>query len=88
MKATLQQVADILDDRPKKLDAEQVGYEAAPEGSEFRCASCLRYYRRAVDNFATCEIFRDEETDENGVNPAYRCRFWTSDGDQHPLLEN
>ena len=88
MKATLQQVADILDDRPKKLTAEQVEYGPAPEGSAMRCGSCHHMYRRATDSFATCELFRSAETDEEGVDQSYRCRFYSPDGLQLPLLEN
>ena len=84
---TRQDVKKIIEDRPWKFSAEDVGYTAAPEGSVMRCASCLRYFRRAIDGHATCEIFRSEEVDEHGVDPAYRCSFFTVDGDIFPLLE-
>lgn len=76
---------EVIADRPKKLNAQQVGYERAPNGSAFRCSGCLHYFRRAIDNFAVCEIFRDDETDRNGVQPDWRCRFWTVDLDVYPL---
>lgn len=83
----LAEMLELYDERPKKFSAEQVGYEVAPEGSAMRCASCLHYYRRATDGFAVCEIFRSEETDEDGVKPDWRCKFWSSDPGQVPLLE-
>lgn len=83
----LQQYLQVIEDRPYKLTAEQVQYGPAPEGSVFRCAGCLHYFRRAIDGFAVCEVFRDKETDENGVRPDFRCAFWSVDGDVHPLLE-
>ena len=84
---TLSRYLKVIDDRPYKLNAEQVGYGPAPEGSVLRCNSCVHYFRRAIDGFAVCEIFRDKETDENGVRPDFRCAFWTVDSDVHPLLE-
>lgn len=84
---SLEKYFDVLDDRPYKFTAKQVGYKAAPEGSQMRCASCLHFFRRAIDDFAVCEIFRDEETDSDGVKPHWRCAFWTVDGQVHPLLE-
>ena len=84
---TLEDYREILDDRPVKFTAEEVGYQPAPEGSAMRCASCLHFYRRAIDGFSVCEIFRDEQTDRDGVLPDWRCRFWTVDSEVHPLLE-
>ena len=84
---TLEKYFDVLDDRPYKFTAKQVGYMPAPEGSQMRCASCLHFFRRAIDDFAVCEIFRSDESDEKGVQPHWRCGFWTVDGDVHPLLE-
>lgn len=84
---SLEKYFDVLDDRPYKFTAKQVGYKEAPEGSQMRCASCLHFFRRAIDDFSVCEIFRDEETDADGVKPHWRCGFWTVDGQVHPLLE-
>jgi len=84
--AELNDYIKILEDRPKKMNAEEVEYEPAVEGSFFRCASCLHYFGRRIDGFTTCEIFRDEQTDREGVRPDFRCKFWTSDGTVHPFL--
>lgn len=84
---SLEQVEDLIAERPRKFSAEDVRYEKAPEGSAIRCASCLKYFKRAVDNFGTCEIFRDEEADRDGVLPDWRCAFWSADGNVYPLVE-
>lgn len=80
MTATKDDYLKLLDDRPVKFDAQQVGYEAAPEGSQMRCAACRHYYHRAIDGFAVCEVFRSDETDQEGVKPDWRCMFWNVDG--------
>ena len=80
------EVERLLDDRPAKFNGDEVGYEAAPEGSAIRCASCHHLYRRATDGFGVCELFRDEQTDQEGINPGFRCAFWSSDGAVRPLL--
>jgi len=84
---TLSDYLELLDDRPKKFSATEVGYEPAPEGSELRCAGCRHYFRRATDGFTTCEIFRSPETDREGVLPDWRCRFFNVDGSVFHLLE-
>jgi hypothetical protein len=84
---SLENVRDILHDRPEKFTAEEVGYRAAPAGSAMRCGSCHHMFRRATDSFAVCEIFRDEETDALGIDPAFRCMFWSADGTVRPLAE-
>jgi len=84
---TLLQVQELLDDRPRKFNAEEVEYGPAPEGSVFRCAACIHLFTRRIDGFNTCEIFRDPEVDANGVRPDFRCAFWSSDSDVRPLLE-
>ena len=84
--ADLAEYRKLLEDRPEKFKADDVEYEPAPAGSVLRCASCIHFFARRVDNFTTCEIFRDPETDANGVRPDFRCKFYTSDGDVHPLL--
>ncbi len=83
--ATPADYQNILDDRPEKFDEEQVGYGPAPEGSAMRCAACLHYFRRAIDGFAVCEIFRSEKADAEGVLPDWRCVFYTINGTVHPL---
>jgi hypothetical protein len=84
---SLKQYLDIIEERPYKFNAEQVEYGPAPEGSVMRCNSCIHYFRRSIDGFATCEIFRDAEVDANGVRPDFRCAFWTVDAAVHPLIE-
>lgn len=84
---TIEKVEDVLEDRPYKLSAKDVGYQAAPEGSAMRCGSCHHMYRRTTDGFSVCEIFRDIETDANGIDPAFRCLFWSADGTVRPLTE-
>lgn len=86
--ATLEEMLELYEERPRKLSTEQVGYEAAPEGSALRCSACRRFYLRAIDNFGTCEILRSDVTDEEGVRPDFRCRFWTCDGTVYPLYED
>ena len=76
---------DIMDDRPEKFNGEQVGYRKAPRGSEQRCENCFHFYKRVIDTRTVCEIFRNEEVDEKGVDPKYLCDWWTSDGTDHPL---
>ena len=85
--ADLSDYLKVLEDRPWKMNAEDVEYGPAPEGSYMRCANCIHYFGRRIDGFTTCEIFRDLETDTNGVRPDFRCKFYTIDGDVHPLLE-
>lgn len=87
MLASWKKVADTLDDRPKKLSAEEVGYQPAPEGSAMRCGACHHFYRRATDSFSVCELFRSEETDKDGVDPSYRCHFYSTDGMVYPFTE-
>jgi len=77
---------EIMLDRPKKLNEDDVEFEPAPEGSAMRCGSCINYYRRATDGRAVCQIFRSSEVDDHGVPPDWRCRFWTVTGDVFPLL--
>jgi hypothetical protein len=75
----------LMQSRPVKFDAEEVSYREA-EGEE-KCQNCQHFFERVIDKFHTCEIFRDEETDKNGVSPNFRCDFFTSNGTDFPLLE-
>lgn len=84
---SLEQYDQLVADRPIKYSPEEVGYQAAPEGSAIRCAGCFHFYQRATDHFGVCEIMRSEETDTEGVRPDWRCQFQTVDGEVHPLLE-
>lgn len=80
-------VDELMLERPQKFTGAEVGYRPAPEGSAMRCGGCWHMYRRATDGFSVCEIFRDNEVDEHGIDPAYRCSFFTVDGDVYPLAE-
>ena len=84
-KVTKAKYDDLMADRPRKFDADQVGYRKAPRGSEQRCENCMHFYTRKVDGLTTCEIFRNDDTDEAGVNPKYLCDWWSRDGTDHPL---
>lgn len=75
----------LLENRPFKFSAEEVNYRDA-EGEE-RCENCVHFYTRKVDGFNVCEIFRDDETDEKGIDTVYACDFHTADGKTFPLLE-
>lgn len=86
MIVTKQQYDDLLKDRPVKFTPEEVGYTDAGD-SAMRCSTCRHYYLRQIDQFAVCEILRSDEIDDEGINPGWRCRFWTIDGERLPLLE-
>jgi hypothetical protein len=32
-----------------------------------------------------CELVGSEEIDEEGIDPQWRCEWWSSDGDSYPL---
>lgn len=85
---TMKRYLEVMSDRPEKLSADDVEYGPAPEGSAMRCSACLHYFRRAIDGFTTCELFRNRETDANGVRPDFRCGFYTLDGQVFPLQED
>ncbi len=76
----------LLEERPRKFDAEQVGYERSTNDEE-KCANCVHLYSRVVDKFHTCELFRNAETDRVGVMPNWKCSFFTRDGETFPLLD-
>ncbi len=84
---TLSEYLELLNDRPVKFTESDVNYLPAPEGSELRCAGCRHYFRRAIDGFTTCEIFRSERTDREGVLPDWRCSFFNVDGSVFHLLD-
>jgi len=75
----------LVHERPVKFNAREVAYKEAAD-IKHRCGRCMHYYERSIDAFAVCEIFRDDETDENGINPRYACKFFTRDGVDFPLL--
>ncbi|SRR5229473_784690 len=84
---TIEERNALYAERPRKFTAQDVGYEPSQPYGIFRCSSCLSFYVRLVDLKATCDIFRSPETDEKGVDPGYRCRFWTTDGETFPMLK-
>lgn len=85
MTVTREEVNALMDDRPEKFSPEEVNYQEAPQGSAMRCAACFHMYRRATDNHTVCELIRSEEIDEEGINPAWRCTWFSADGDVAPL---
>lgn len=85
-KVTPVDVAALMEDRPRKLLPEQVGYAPAPQGSEMRCGSCFHMYRRMIDNFGVCELVRPENDEE--IKPHYRCELYSIDGDVMPFMES
>lgn len=86
MRATKEQYLRLMEDRPKKFDANQVGYRRAELTEDTECQHCIHFYRRQVDKFSVCEIFRDEDTDRHGIDPRWVCDFFTPDGEEFPLL--
>ena len=76
---------NMIEDRPRKFDAAEVEYRNAD--SKERCGRCVHFFTRKLDNFAVCEIFRSDETDEDGIDPDYVCNFFTHDGSNFPLLK-
>jgi hypothetical protein len=83
---TKEDVFALYLDRPHKFSAEQVNYRPAPAGSVMRCAGCANLFRRATDNFSVCQLFRSEETDDEGVQPHWTCDWFTVDGLVFPRL--
>jgi hypothetical protein len=77
----------LLEERPRKFTAEEVEYNKDAEGKNEICFKCLHYFRRTIDDFGVCEIFRSEETDVDGVKPDATCRFFTHDGKLFPLYK-
>jgi hypothetical protein len=78
---TRKEVESLILERPRKFTAEEVNYGPCAEGSAFRCCSCLRFYIRAIDSHAICEIMRSPKVDEEGVQPDFVCDWHTVDGD-------
>lgn len=75
----------IVENRLVKFNAQEVNYRKAED--DVRCENCQHFFQRVWDKFHTCEIFRDEETDEKGVSPVYVCDFHTINGVDFPLLK-
>lgn len=75
----------IIENRPFKLSPEEAGYE--PADADYRCRDCMHFFTRRVDGFNVCEIVRPDDDEVESIIPNYKCKFWTSDGEEHPLLE-
>jgi len=73
----------VVENRPFKFSDDEVGY--TPGEGDHVCSRCIHFFTRNVDSFHTCEIFRPD--DDDAVLAAYRCDFWTDDGEEFPLLE-
>lgn len=76
----------ILDDHPLKLTEAQAGYRADGGDDQAACGGCVHYYVGKVAQRQVCEIVRPDN-DEN-INPAGRCRFFTTDTENFPFLKN
>lgn len=81
---TFDQLVELMNDRPRKLLPEQVGYGPAPEGSAIRCGGCFHMYRRVIDNYGVCELVRPENDEE--IQPHFRCGLFSVEGDVMPLM--
>jgi hypothetical protein len=76
----------LIDDRPEKWLPDSVHYR--PSDGEEKCRRCLHFYTRKLDGFGVCELIRDADTDEDGVDGDNVCDFYTQDGENFPLLED
>ena len=85
MSATLEDYTKLLSDRPAKFDDSEVDYRES-QGKE-KCGRCLHLFSRKLDSLNVCEIFRNDEVDNDGIDPEYVCDFFTRDGEIFPLLK-
>jgi hypothetical protein len=85
MVVSLQKYRELIEERPRKFDAEEVNYTKDAEGKKQICFHCIHFFRRAIDDYGVCEIFRSEETDEEGVKPDAVCDLFTKNGESFPL---
>lgn len=85
MSADLEDYTKLLADRPAKFDEKEVNYRESTEKE--KCGRCFHLFSRRLDKFKVCEIFRNDEVDEDGINPNYVCDFFTRDGESFPLLQ-
>ena len=74
----------LLENRPFKFGAEDVGYQ---KGEEHHCDGCIHFFTRKVDGFHVCEIFRPGEEEEESIIANYRCDWWTDDGENFPYIK-
>lgn len=85
MTARREDVDLLMEERVRKLSPKEVDYRSAPAGSAIKCNSCHHGFRRNSDGRMMCELVGSDEIDEDGINPQWRCDWWTSDGDSYPL---
>jgi len=76
----------MIENRPFKFNSEESEY--APSKGKERCDSCLHYFVRKLDEFVVCEVVRPTEDGEESIIPNYKCKFFTPDGENYPLLED
>jgi len=74
----------LIENRPLKLSEEEVSFRA-PHDVEEKCSGCIHFFKRALDGFTTCEIFRP--ANDSSVDPAGVCDFFSVDGETFPLLD-
>ena len=75
----------LLENRPFKLNPDEADY--GPGEGEIVCKNCIHYFERKADGFAVCEVVRPDEDGVEAIQPFYKCRFWTNDGENFPLLD-
>jgi hypothetical protein len=83
--ADLEGYTKLLADRPAKFDDSEVDYRES-QGKE-KCGRCIHLFSRKLDGFNVCEVFRNDEIDNDGIDPEYVCDFFTRDGEVFPLLK-
>lgn len=79
------QYEQLLDDRPDKFDAEEVGFVKESNGAHV-CCSCIHFFHNPARSTTVCEIYRPDP--EDNIPPLGGCNFWTPDGRRYPLLED
>ena len=75
----------LLKNRPFKFSGDEVNFRAGE--NDARCDQCIHFFKRKLDGFTVCEIFRPEEESEEAVAPNYVCDFFTTDGEEYPFQE-
>ena len=81
-----QRVAEIVDDRPVKLTADEVAFSPTSDNPAQTCGSCFRLYTSPIARRSVCEIYAPD-TEDRHVPPEATCAFWTADGLSHPRLK-
>ena len=85
LRVTFEAYERLRNDRFFKYDEEQVNYRES-EGPE-RCGGCVHFFKRVLDGFGVCEVFRPT-TAEESVLENFVCDFQTKDGEDFPLLDD